>query len=227
MLYTILYPRPYLSTSITTSLPSMLHNLTNQLSPPHYMLHLLRHRPLHIIILLPLPRQNNINARTQTRKDLSAQTLLAQHDRRAVHLIEHYRRQHAEHLQLEFRALDDIDGRDEGVDHERSREAVIDGDGVALARDADGGFGAAADEDGVVDRGCDLDDFRGRVEVFDDPFVAVEGFARRLFGSHALRFGLFAGERRFTACGGLGRMSGRGRRGRRRRRGGRGFCAFG
>ena len=170
----------------------MLHNLTNQHPVPDHMLHLLRHRPLHIIILLPLPRQNDIHARAQTRKDLGAETLLAQEHGRAIHLVEHDGRHRAQDLQLELGALDHVDRGDERIDDEGGADAVVQGDGVGFAVDADGGFGAAADEHGLIDRGGDVDDLRGRVEVLEDPFVAVEGFARRLLRAHALRFGFLA-----------------------------------
>ncbi len=178
----------------------MLHNLRHQPPIPDHTLHLLRQRPLLIIILLRPPRQHHIHARAQTRKHLRPQTLPAQIHRRPIHLIQHDRRQHAQHLHLELRALDDVNGGHEAVDDEREAGAVVDGDGVGFAGDADGGFGAAGDEDRLVDGDGQLNHLGGFVEVLDDPLVAVEVFARGFLGPHALGFGLLAWERQLDVA---------------------------
>ena len=72
-----------------TSSTSMLHDLTDQLPVPNHALHLLRQRPLDIIILVRSPRHDDIDPRAKTREDLCAQTLPAEIDCRAIDLVEH------------------------------------------------------------------------------------------------------------------------------------------
>ena len=122
---------------------SMLHDLTNQLPIPNHALHLLRQRPLHVIVIVAFPRHDDIDARAQTREDLRPETFAAEIEGRAVDLVEHDGRQGAEDLHLELGALDDVDGGDEGVDDEGDGGAVVERDGVGFAVDADGGFRAA------------------------------------------------------------------------------------
>lgn len=184
----------------------MFHNLTNQHPIPDHTFDLLRQRTFAIIVLLRPPQQIDIDSRALTGKDLGGQTIAAEINRGAIDLIEQDGGQGAEDLKGEVGAFDDVDGGDEGVDDEGDGGAVVEGDGVGLVGDADGRFGAAGDEDGLVDGGVDLDEaVRGGVVVLDDPFAAVEFFARGLLGrAHAVGFGLSAGD------GGLARGGGGG-----------------
>ena len=129
----------------------MFHDLTKYSPVPYHTLDLLRHSSLRIILLLRPARHINIHSRTLTRENLRAERLPAQIQLRGVDLIEHDGWQGTEDLHLEFGAFDDVDAADEGVDDERDGSAVVEGDGVCFADDADGGFGAARDEDGVRD----------------------------------------------------------------------------
>ena len=96
-------------------------------------------------------------------------------------------------MHFEFGAFDDVDRGDEGVDDEGDGGAVVERDGVAFAVDTDGGLGTAGYQDGLINRGGELDRLGWAVEVLDNPFVAVEVFASWFLRPHALRFGLFAG----------------------------------
>ena len=113
----------------------MLNNLTNRPPIPNNRLDLLRNRTLRIIILLARARNININSRTLTRKNLRRQTVLAEIERSAIHLIEHNSRQAPKNLHLELWRLDDVDRRDEAVDDEGDAGGGIDGYGVCLSQD--------------------------------------------------------------------------------------------
>lgn len=114
---------PIFSHLLTSS--SMFHNLTNDHPIPNHAFDLLRQRPLHIIIVLALPGQVDIHPRTFTRKHLGAQTFPSQIQRRAIHLIQHNRRQRAQNLHFEFRRFDDVDGGNETVDDQGHLGAVV------------------------------------------------------------------------------------------------------
>ena len=177
---------------------SMLHNLAHHRPIPHKSLNLFRQRPLHVVILFVRTGQIDIDARAHTSEHFRAQTLSSQVDSRRIDLVEQDGGQCAEDLHLEFRALDDVDGRDEGVDDEGAAGAVVEADGVGLADDADGGLGAAADEDGVGDGRVDLEHLVRVVVILDEPLVAFELFAGRLLRAHAFWFRLLGGD---GACG--------------------------
>ena len=130
---------------------SMLHNFTDEEPVLYHTLDLLRHRPLHIIILLRPTWHIDIDSRALTRKDLSIQTLLAEIELCRVYLIEHDSRQCTKDLHLEFRRFDHVNTADQGIDDKRYGSAVVEGDSVCFAVNADGSFCAADDEYGVCD----------------------------------------------------------------------------
>lgn len=179
----------------------MFHNLTDHHPIPNHALNLLRQRPLYIIIVLAHPRQVDVHPRTFTRKHLGAQTVPAEIQRRAVHLIQHDRRQRAQNLHFEFRGFDDVDGGNEAVDDQGYLSAVVQRDGVGFADHADGRLRTPGDEDGVADGGFDFQHPFGRIAVvvFDEPFVALEFLLRRFLRPHAFR--LLSREGRFSSGG--------------------------
>ena len=166
------------------------------------MFHLHRHGLLHEIIVIALTRYHDIDTRTQRGYDLRAQTLLTQIDGRTINLIELHRRYDAQHLELEILAMYDVDIGDEGVDDERGGGAVVQGDLVRFAIDADPCLVTTTYEDELIDRGGDLDKVLGVVKVLDEPFVAVELLSRWLLAAHTL--GLLARQRGLaSSCRGL------------------------
>lgn len=129
----------------------MLHNLRHQRPVPNYTLYLLRQRLLFVIVLLTPSRYNYVDARTQTREDFRPQALPSEVNRRPINLVEHNRWQGAQHLHLELWALNDVHSRDEGVDDKGYGGAVIERYSICFAVNTDGSFGAARDEDGLID----------------------------------------------------------------------------
>jgi len=79
-------------------------------------------------------------------------------------------------LNREVGTLNHIHGADKRLDQELRARAVVDADGVGLALHDDGGVLAARDEDALRLADLDLDRSGGRVEVLDQPLVAVELF---------------------------------------------------
>lgn len=186
----------------------MVHNLTDQHPIPDHTPDLLGQGTFAIIVVVRPAGQIDIDGRALAGKELGPQTLGAEIDGRAVDLIEQDSGQGAEDLEGEIGAFDDVDGGDETVDDEGDVGAVVERDGVCLVEDADGGFGAAGNEDGLVDGGVDFEVALGwGIVVLDDPFVAVEFFARRLLRPHARGLGLRAGNGGFAPAGGGGRAA--------------------
>jgi hypothetical protein len=179
----------------------MLHHLTNHDPIPHHTPNLLRKRTLAIIRLPTLlSRYHYIHAGALTRQHLGVEAGRTEVDGGAVDLIEQHGRHDAVDLQLEAGRLDDVETGDERVDEDGEAGAVVDGDGVGLAAHPDHALAAAGDEDAVRELGGDVDHLRaGVVVVLDDPFVAVQVFARGFLGPHAFRFGALGGDGRFAA----------------------------
>ena len=179
----------------------MLHHLTNHHPIPNHTPNLLGKRALPIISLPSLPRRHHhIHAGALTRQHLGRQTASAQVDGGAVDLVEQHGGHDAIDLELEAGRLDDVEAGDERVDEDGEAGAVVDGDGVGLAADADHALAAAGDEDAVGELGGDVDDVgAGVVVVLDDPFVAVEVFAGFFLGAHALGFRALGGDGGFAA----------------------------
>lgn len=174
----------------------MLHNLADHRPITHHALDLLGERTLPPIFLLCLPGYVDVDRRALTREDFRPQALLSQVQRCAINLIEHDRGQFAKHLHLKPRRFDNVHGRHEGIDEEGDRRGGVNGNGICLVKDANRSLRAAGDEDGVRNLSVDFEDFGRGVEVLDNPFVAIEFFARRLLCPHTLWLGPFA--RRLT-----------------------------
>jgi hypothetical protein len=154
----------------------MLNNLSHELPILDESPQLLGQWALPAVIFIARGWQNNVDARALAREHFRVQTVLAQVDRSTIDLVQHDRREGASDLDREVGTLNHVNGADQGLNQELSASAVVDADGVGLALHDDGGVLAARDENALRLADLDLDRGGRRVEVLDQPLVAVELF---------------------------------------------------
>jgi hypothetical protein len=179
----------------------MLNNLSHELPILDESPQLLGQWALPAVIFIARGWQNNVDARALAREHFRVQTVLAQVDRSTIDLVQHDRREGASDLDREVGTLNHVNGADQGLNQELSASAVVDADGVGLALHDDGGVLAARDENALRLADLNLDRGGRRVEVLDQPLVAVELFlAFLLYGcagcavlTHRDRLGLGLG----------------------------------
>jgi len=170
----------------------MLDNLRHQFSVLYIAPELLRDGFFFVIVVLVRWRQVNIHRRALACEDFRRQTVLTEVNLRAIDLIKQDGWNLLKDLYGKRRTLDDVHTADERVDDERGLWRIVDTDGVSLALDPQGKTLAFCDQDRLVDLGFDFHRTGGRVEILDDPLVAVQLLLWRLLGSQALWLGFLA-----------------------------------
>lgn len=98
------------------------------------------------VIAIVAIEQEQVEARGFARDDLGVHAVLAQVDLGTVDLVHENGGQSALYLQRKVWALDDIDGRDERVNHERETWRIVNGNGVGFSVDNDGRLDTATDD---------------------------------------------------------------------------------
>jgi hypothetical protein len=162
---------------------SMLNDLSNKSSILDESPQLLGQRALPAVVFIARGWQNDVDARALACKHFRVQAVLAQVDRGAIDLVQHDSWEGAGDLDREVGTLNHIHGADKRLDQKLRARAVVDADGIGFALHDDGGVLAARDEDALRLTDFDLDRSGGRVEVLDQPLVAVELFlALLLYG---------------------------------------------
>jgi len=126
---------------VRPKLPSVLHDLADKFSVFDISPDLLGHRALGKVRVGR--GEVDVDARRLAGEYFCVGRVLAQVNDGVVDLVEEEGRQGTQDLESEARALDDVDGADEGVDDDGRLFRVVNGDGICLAVDANVGVFAA------------------------------------------------------------------------------------
>lgn len=152
----------------------MLNNLGDKLSILDESPQLLRQRTFGAVVFVAHGRQDNVDARALAREHLRVQAVLAQVNGGAIDLIQHDGREGAGDLDREVGALNYVHGADQSLDQKLRARAVVNAHSVGFALHDDCGVLAARDEYALRLADLDLDRGGRRVEVLDQPLVAVK-----------------------------------------------------